>query len=888
MKVKKTPIAAAATLSLLAATFAAQAQQADGQQPQQLDQVVVTGIRASLQTAVNIKKNADAIVDAISAEDIGKLPDSDVGETLGRIPGISVDREFGQGALVSIRGTDPQMTYTTLNGQTVASTGWYDQQSIDRSFNYSLLPSELIGGMDVYKTSQADLTEGGIGGTVIVKTRKPLDLPSMTAFASAHVGKGTVSTSPDKDASGLFSWHDDRKMFGALIAGAIEDGIYVRRGVESDTRWSGDVEPTTFIQDRKRTALNVALQARPAAGVDLGLNYMNLVLNADNSNTSQYLFQGGAPGTGGSACTSVNASGVCVTSNTAAPGATPMADFMQTWARTAKMTSDSLTLNGSYKTDGLKLEAVLGTTKAGGGTSETTNYSYDNGFAAPFVASLPNWAGQINATSHQIRIYPSSSQAVTLAMLPANEGPQGSWATNKGPNSDKENYAQVDATFDLNWGALTSFKTGVRATEHTFTKNTIGAVMAAADAGTPITVPTASLYDGSMPMGTPGWSVPKPNIGAMMANTNQNVTAWIVNRSGYGQIKENNSAVYGMFTFEKDQLHGNFGLRFVQTDVTSTGYDFDGTPLAAGDLGANAGWDTKMISQKSTYHDLLPSANVVYDLEKDTLLRFAASTAITRPNFDNMFLASEAGFDQNPGNQTLTYGSAALKPFKSNQFDLSLEHYYGHGNLVSIGYFHKSINNFITTVTALNQPIGVVSTYQGVSADSWTVNRYINAGGGKIDGLEAQISHAFGNGFGVIANYTYEDARAPASSYSDNTTAFTQSSRDNLNFVGYWENAVYSARIAYNWRSAYMMRETGWYGDRMHGDYGTLDLSLGWNITPALRLSFDAANLLKANNLQYGIASSTDQNVKVPLQSGYPAWSFMGETTYRIGLSAKF
>ncbi|MDP1159484.1 TonB-dependent receptor plug domain-containing protein, partial [Klebsiella variicola] len=88
----------------------------------------------------NIKKNASAVVDAVSAEDVGKLPDSDVGQSLGRIPGISVGRDFGVGASVSIRGTDPQMTFTTRNGQTVASTGGYDQKDVDRSFNYSLLP----------------------------------------------------------------------------------------------------------------------------------------------------------------------------------------------------------------------------------------------------------------------------------------------------------------------------------------------------------------------------------------------------------------------------------------------------------------------------------------------------------------------------------------------------------------------------------------------------------------------------------------------------------------------------------------------------------------------------------------------------------------------------
>ena len=135
MKVRQTPIAAAVTLTLLGAAFAAQAQDAAAPS-QQLDTVVVTGVRASLETAVNVKRNAAAVVDAVSAEDVGKLPDSDVGESLGRIPGVSVDRQFGQGSSVSIRGSDPQMTYTTLNGQSVASTGWYDQKSIDRSFNY--------------------------------------------------------------------------------------------------------------------------------------------------------------------------------------------------------------------------------------------------------------------------------------------------------------------------------------------------------------------------------------------------------------------------------------------------------------------------------------------------------------------------------------------------------------------------------------------------------------------------------------------------------------------------------------------------------------------------------------------------------------------------------
>ena len=895
MKTKLKPVAAAAAVMLAGAVAApafaqsagapaSAASAAKAAKDDSVQTVEVTGIRASLETSVNIKKNANAVVDALSAEDVGKLPDSDVGESLGRIPGVSVDREFGQGSSVSIRGSDPQMTYTTLNGQTVASTGWYDQKSVDRSFNYSLLPSELIGGMDVYKTQQADLTEGGIGGTVIVKTRKPLDLAANTAFVSAKVSKGTVSTDPDKDVSGMYSWRSDDRRYGVLVAGAFEKGIYIRRGIESDTRWSGDVEPTTFVQNRQRSALNLTLQAKPVENLDLGLNYLKLALTGDNSNTSQYLFQTASPDNnpnGPATPCVMNSVGVCVSSNISAADATD--EFVQTWARKARMTSDSLVLNGSYKLDDWKLEATGGTTKADGGTSETTNYSYSVLNSPPNGGTLPLWSGQINATGKEIYITPGTPQGYTTANLPATVGPAGSWATTQGPNSDKENFVQLDATKDLDWGGLTSFKFGARATKHTFAQNTLRANFAA----TPVLANTASLYDGTMDMGTPGWSAPRPDIDAMMANTNANITSWSEERDGYAVLQERNTSAYGMFEFEKDQWRGNFGLRYVHTNASATGYKFDGSALAAGDIAQNQGWSSSLSSDKASYGYFLPSFNAAFNLQKDTILRLAASRAMTRPNFANMLPAQQSGYEDGvAGNETMVYGSPGLKPMMSNQFDLGLEHYYGRGNLVSVDYFHKSISNFITTTTAYNQQIGVVSPDSGL--DSWTVSHYVNAGGGKIDGLEFQVNHDFDNGFGVNGNYTFSHAVAPASSYVDAVPVFTQSSRNTFNLAGYYETSVYSARLAYNWRSKYMLREDPyWYGNRWHDSYGTLDLSLGYNITPKIRLGFDATNLLKQKDLEYG-TSGTPSTQKVSLQDGYPAWSFMGETTYRIGLSAKF
>ncbi len=876
LKAGLTPIASAVVVLMMGTAMSVQAQEAKKDEVQKVE---VTGIRAALQNAVNIKRNANSVVDAISAEDIGKLPDTDVGETLGRLPGVSVGRAFGQGASVSVRGSDPQMTYTTLNGQTVASTGWYDQQTIDRSFNYSLLPAELIGGMEVYKSSQADITEGGIGGTVIVKTRKPLDMPSGSAFVGVKLGKGSVSTKLDKDLSGLFSFKNDANTFGILVAGSNYDGEYIRRGIESDSRWSADVAPTTFVQDRKRQALNISLQAKPAKGVDLGLNYMKLELDGDNSNTSHYIFHDPNCTSRNAAVTSgFNEKGVCLASATSAAKATDA--FIQTWARTAKMTSDSLTLNGSYKGDGFKLDAIAGSTKADGGTSMTTNYSYGWWTAG---ATLPKWTGNIDATGKQIAISPASSQNVTVANFPAKTGPAGSWATSRGPNADKEDYAQADLTFsNLDWAGINSFKTGFRASKHTFSKSTDRAVFAdkALEAATP------SLYSGTIAMGTLGWDSPKPNVDAMMSNTRQNITGWVEERGGYGVLKEDNTALYAMFNFEKDQWHGNFGARYVSSDVTAEGYKIDGTPVAANDIAQNAGWGKGKITQNAKYSDVLPSLNVAFDMNKNTIMRFTAAQAITRPNFDNMFIATQSGFqDTVAGNETVNYGSVALKPMKSTQLDFGFEYYYGKGNVMSVMVFHKDINNFITTVTNIDQKIGVVSPDS--KKDSWTVNQYVNAGGGKIDGLEAQISHAFDNGFGVVANYTLANATAPSTSYQDKLNVFTQSSKHNANLVGYWETSTYSARLAYNWRSKYMIRETGWYGNRMHDAYGTLDAGFGWNITDKIKLNFEATNLLKADDVQYG-AAAANTTVKDPLKAGYPAWSFLGERAFKVSLSAKF
>lgn len=854
-----------------------------------LEEVSVTGIRGALQDAVNTKRDATALVDAVSAEDVGKFPDSDVGEALGRIPGITVGRAFGQGGSVSIRGAAPQMTLTQLNGQNVASTGWFDQNPVDRSFNYSLLPSELIGGIEVYKSSQADLNEGGIGGTVIVNTRKPLDMDANTAFIGTKAKIGTVSDEWSPEVSGLYSWKNDEETFGVLVSAAVEDSEYVRRGTESDYRWWGDVAPTTFLQDRERKALDVTLQYAPTENLSFTLHSMSLDLEANNTNTSLYLFS--LYDNGGVTCHTTNAAGLCTSSTTEnsqagdlapgwASGALGNETFNQTWGRQSAMSSDTFDFSSEYEGNGFRASGNVGSSKAEGGTDFTTNFSH-----FPSVRdgdSMSLWEGSIDATGKKVIINPTMDPSLTLDDYGSSLSPEG-WAVGSGPANDEETYAQLDVEFDLNVGILTAFKTGVRWTDHEVSRRAYRGVIT-----NPVQVAASEIYDGIFEVGENGFTAPKPNLNAMVSATRDSIDEWKEARAGYSDLSEENTALYGMVTFETGDVRGNFGLRYISTDVTRTQYELDGSDLMADDLPRNNGYSYSLTDHTADYSDVLPSVNVAYNLSDSLVLRASAAQTISRPNYDDM-LVSYSGFDDgNALNQVVRQGTEGLLPVKATSADLALEYYYGYGNLLSATYFVKSIDDFVTSDFVIGQSIGLVDPDGG---DSWNVESLKNSGGADIQGIELQVQHAFDNGFGVAANYTYTDAEAPKDAFMDQLPLFTESSKHAYNLVGYWENDSFSTRMAYNFRSEYMVRDGGfWYGNRMHDDFGSLDLSLSWFATENLDVTFEAINLLEEDDVQYGAAGteSSKTGVKGSLQEGFPAWSFQGEAVYQLGASYKF
>ncbi len=874
-----------AAVAMMGFVGTAQAQDAGAE----LEEVLVTGIRGALKNAVDIKRNSTAVVDAVSAEDVGKFPDSDVGQSLGRVPGVTVGREFGQGASVSIRGAAPQMTLTTLNGQTVASTGWYDQKSTDRSFNYSLLPSQLIGGMEVYKSSQADISEGGAGGTVIIKTRKPLDLEANSVYVGVKAKTGTIADDVSPEVSGLYSWKNDAETFGVLVAGAFEDADYVRRGTEADYRWWSDVSPTTFTQERERTALDITAQFKPTDELSFGIHALSLDLVGNNTNTSMYLFTSDASGFPNTyTCEKKNAAGACVKSTTQpkdgdltagwASGTLGTETFTQTWGRVASMTSETIDLDGEYAGDGFKLTARVGQTKAEGGTDLTTNFQH-----FPSLGDkMSVWGGMIDATGKKIKIDASVDPSLTLSDYRQTASAEG-WSIGRGPNSDEETYAQADLEFELDAGPLTAFKTGIRTTDHDVKrqsfKPTLKADVPAAQ--------TSSLYSGTYEVGENGFTAPEPNLSAMIAQTKKQIAGWNEVRAGYVDLNEQNDALYGMFTFEAEGVRGNFGLRYISSDISSNQYELDGTVDAANG-GLNEGFSKTLTERSANYHDVLPSLNVAFDVADDVVVRMSASQAINRPSYDDMINITSGFADDRADNQTRRIGNVGFEPVKSSQADVGVEYYYGDGNMVSATYFVKTLSNTMTSSFEINQPLIFDPR---ANNNSWTIETLTNTGSAQINGIELQVNHAFDNGFGVAANVTLTDADVPVNTYSDEIGVFTESSEKSANLVGYWENDTFSARAAYNWRSEYMLREGSYYyGNRMHDDFGTLDLSFGWNLTDTLNLTFEAINILEEDDVQYGVADkSTSKNgVKLPLQEGFPAWSSQGEATYMLGLNFKY
>lgn len=830
-----------------------------------LQTVEVRGIKETLKKNLAEKRDALNVVDTVTAEDLGKFPDKNVADSLQRVPGISVDRTWGEGRDIFVRGTDKNLNMTQLNGQSVASAYWWKNDSQSRGFNYDILPSELVGSLDVYKSPSADLDEGSIGGLVIVKTRKPLQFKKpLTLQASVEATYSDLPKKTDPQVSGLANWINESKTLGVLLALSRQERTMRRDGLEDFTdatkyaivdqhgvatpnayaSWGGGTP--IFRQDRKRTTEDLTLQLRPTPESDVSVHYLHSYMDMDNNNQN-YLWQIGGLADSTNTIHITDPRFITTGDGTKAVvggtvGPTTGVSFEPIY-RQAYVKSKVLDFDGTYDGNGWKLHAQAGTTSGAGGSLHDRNFWF---------------TGNTRAT---INIAPDTYEVKYLDMNPLDPTKltlqsARDWIRRM---ESKENYGQADLTFDLDNAFIKAIKVGVKYRDNTVQNHrTIGT----AGPGSPgwISYSLADLSTGPSPMisqaaATAGsltqFAWVDDGLAASKGFTMYDKAMSYAEAKGeYYRIQEKIAAAYVRADFAYDKFRGDVGGRFVHTKQTSEAYQ---------DLSGNGNYVLGEVPR--SYSEFLPNVNVVYDLRKDLLVRAAASRVMARNTFSDLSASTEVSGTTNAA----TAGNPLLKPYHANQFEIGAEWYFADASLLSATLFTKQLDTFIYTSTAMENVAGVQRP----------VTRPHNAdNGAKVNGLELQWQQAFGNtGFGTIVNYTFTDAKTGAVAGGRKLNVIGNS-RNQLNASAYYEKNRYSFRVSYNYRSkSYGGLDEG--GQDVTSAYGQWDATANYDITPQISLFATAVNI-------------GNEVIRTNTTDGLPVGVYENGARYSIGLRAKF
>ncbi|SBV36812.1 TonB-dependent receptor [uncultured Stenotrophomonas sp.] len=919
MRYRKSVLSAAIVTCL---SFSAHAQEAgQGTQATDLDTIVVTGIRGSLRQALDTKRDADAIVDVVTAEDVGKFPATNVAEAITIIPGVTIDKAFGQGEKVSILGTDPALNRTVLNGQTVASADWFITDQPGRTFNYSLLAPQIVSKVEVYKSPEAWLDEGSIGGTVNISTRKPLDLEGTTISGAVSYLYNDRIKSGDPSVSAMIGWKNQASNFGLIVSAQRSEENIRRDGIESygtvtgkdyidgaggggsinnlpidwslppDANGNWQTKPATcqgscadtllanpdavgpnsvsahyFEQERKRDTLSLSLQFKPHDKLDIEFNALDVKAGYDNISHSMFAFNGNAYN-GLMKMTGLTVDGGVITK----------ADFQNALVvydlinRQATVDTDSYDLKAKWNDERWFASVHAGTSKATGGTGRQvygeflnwSDYSYDI-------------SGNRSLTFHGTNPFldPSAFQ-IDGGWAGASGSPDNSdWNPGWGgnivfkPTVDKEKYAQADFGIRLD-SPVYQIRFGAKRREHE-TAQRMGGVSLASVAGygdakasdfSPRPLP-GNYLDGFSNTGDlnnrftiDGWQLADYILGGnwlapwqtMPEPSTFNDPSFAANTWA---IKEDVTSAYLQADFSANRLRGNFGVRFVQTESDSMGWacTVNASPCPATAYAAT--------STKKKYNNVLPNVNAAFDLNDQWVLRGSAAKVISRPNYGDM--SSYLWL----GDQTLTGGGGNpdLDPYESTNYDFSAEWYFSPNSILAATMFYKKVDNYILVTTREETHYN-----QNQSTDTvFNVSRPNNAGSADVKGVSLAFQTSLDSGFGLLANYTYAEAKA------DNGDFLPYNSKNQLNISPFFENDRWSARVTYSWRSKYYTNvDRGNY--LVTDDYASLDASLNYKITDNLSLGLDGMNLLDSEYYSYaevkGVAN-TDKLVRGAYRTG--------------------
>ncbi|HYM41951.1 MAG TPA: TonB-dependent receptor [Steroidobacteraceae bacterium] len=962
---RSTLIGTAVAMALFGRNEALQAQQASGAAPAQgdLQEVVITGIRASVEESLTVKKKSTDVVEVVTAEDIGKMPDKNIADSLSHVPGVTVSSAganeggFDENDRVSLRGTGPSLTQTLIDGHNVASGDWFvlnQTGTVGRSISYTLLPSELVSRVVVQKSSEADLVEGGVAGTVDIITRKPLDdfNKQFTVQASAGAVYADLPAKSAPQFSALMSWRNSDSTFGILGQGFYEDR-YLRRdgteilgydqfapcsqtvtGIAAGTHCPGagpvvsaphpdlanvwyphDTGSALFEQERKRTGGLLNVQLRPSDAVDLDLSGFYSKLEAPDYNRNYLQWDthfvnfgnGQAPDPG---YTVVNNT-LTKATFTGVPG-TFYGVYDQISRPDEAATSEFVNLDGHFKlSDKMKLDGQIGWSE-GHGKTPTQNVSETlpgagagafwtlNGTTRP-----PDWG--LTGVNYTQPFPPGNPGALTFGWIFGGQNID---------TLDKEIWAKLDATWDMsNSGAWQDLRFGARYSKHD--RSSIGSIAQGPTFSCNPVTPTCPPGGGTDPLAYPTtYSNYPSNYTTFGSNVPTGIWYWtpaqLAAYNGPGLVQrdpvqrayppqwfalsEPDEALYVQADFKGDAWTANIGVRYVKTTEDTINYipmsctatiPASANPcpantpnLVSGSLfGAFAGVPVNL-----SYDNVLPSWNFRYQFSPELIGHLAAAQTMTRPDYSALSSTTSLTPPGNfPGTGSGSGSNPYLKPIVSSNFDATLEWYFAPRSLLSGSLFVMDLQNYVGFGTqTLNYPTtgSAASGFpQGVAVSvPYQLTVPINATG-RAQGIELTYQQSFGN-FGVNVNYTYTDAKQtsdvqPNPDGTPGDSRLVGASRNVYNVGAYYETVHFSARVSYNYRSAFysgLDRSTAFSQD----DTGDLNASVAYLFNDNLSVTLDGMNLNDPTLKYYAL--NTDQ----------PRAFYKNGRQYYLTLRAKF
>jgi len=932
---------AAVCAALLAApavhaqTDAPQAAQApaNGQSTQQLDTVVVTGIRGSIESSIALKRNSDAVVETITSEDIGKLPDVSIAESLSRLPGLAGQRVNGRVQSIAIRGMSSDFAGTLLNGREQTTTG------VNRGVEFDQYPAELMSSVIVYKTPDATLLGQGISGTVDLRTIRPLDRASRAVALNArgernslgdlNHGYGGTGANGERVSASYIDQFADHTVGVALgfahLDSPGQELHYKAWGFQTDdnclqhqTDWGcspvkgavpgsayymSGFEAATFSRDDKRDGLMGVLEYKPNHDLHSTVDLYYSKFKQIEVMRGLMGSIGDGWGTPGSVFSNITT--------------TPVGDGSLVTSGTTTMVPNMVVRN-DYNTRNDTLKAIGWNTEAkvGGGWTAVGDLSYSS--AERVETLFETYAGTATTPSITFNIptspgYPTFSSTTnfsdpSLIALsdPAAWGHLGRQQFTT--QNDVMKDARLDFKHDLGW-IFPQIDVGVNFNKRDKTQN-FNVLFATLKNGatSELLAPGDVLPSSSLSfVGLPGTLAYDVNaIAAKYYTMTQNLSSGPTGDQSHDfGVHERITTAFVKLDIETElggvPIHGNTGLQYVHTKQDSNAFAFYAADVTDSNnvVIHHAGDVLGTIDPGTTYGNFLPSLNLAGDIGGDRILRLGLAREIMRPRIFDMNASSSASVSTTDHFWSGSGGNPKLKPWLASAADLSLEQYFGKRSYIAGAVFYKKLQSYIYSATVPYDFTGFTNSTPSVTPatniGSYTTNS--NGTGGRMRGVEfsgvldAGLLSSALDGFGVQTNFSYTDSSILAN--GPGNTAAWQSLPGLSKRVGnlqlFYEKYGYSFRISDNYRSDFRGEYTSLFGNTSilrTLAQSTVDVQASYEMQggPAkgLQFLFQVVNLTNTPDKNVQDGSGFGGNVTAPQE-----YNKYGRT-YLFGVNYKF